>query len=206
MKKFLTTITLQVEGAKKFIYEDASGKDTERVLTSFPIIQQISDVTSKGENIKVITLLTGNLQSKINFNLFVDELNALKEKIGFNYELSVIEKRESEDIESIIKLFSDIISNVEDNDRLYACITYGTKPMPIVTTMALRYAYKIKQNVEIEALIYGLVYRSPDKESEAVIYDTTALFYIDSMVDRIATMGVENPEIALKTLLGTEEK
>lgn len=204
MKKFITTITLQVEGAKKFYYKDALGNGGERVLTSFPIIQQISDVVTPGEHIKVITLLTGNLQSKTNLEVFKDELEALKIKKGFTYELIIVEKQENEEIETIIKLFSDIISVVEDGDRLYACITYGTKPIPIVTTMALRYAYKIKTDVEVEALIYGLIYRSPDKEPEAVIYDTTALFYIDSMVDRIAAMGVNDPEAALKALLGTE--
>ena len=205
MKKYISTITLQVDGAHKHYYRDEKGLDTPRVYTSFPILQQISDTATKGEEIKVVTILVGGANNK-NYAAFKEELDALAEKLGITYTLSAIEKENVEDTGSIISLFSSIIEHVSDGDRLYACITYGTKPISIVTNMALHYAYRIKENVVVESVKYGLKDWNATEEPACVLYDTTALFYVDCLIDRIAAMKLENPEDALKALIETESK
>jgi len=204
MKKFICTITLQVMGAEKHHYADMSGKNTERVLTAFPIIQQISDVVTKGETIKIIATVVEK-ENNSNYTAFLDELEVLKEKIGFEYEIAIIEKPNNEKIDTIIELFAKISNHIEDGDTLYACLTYGTKPVSTITTMALHYAYRIKKDVTVGAVIYGQKNWGSAIEPKCELYDTTSLFYIDLLIDRIANMKVEDPEAALKMLLDMGE-
>lgn len=203
MKKFISTITLQHRGAEKHYYRQ-EGMDTERILTAFPILQKVSDVVTAGEHISVVALVVGGPEENENYKAFCQELEALKEKLGFTYTLTCICKENNEKIESIISLFGAILSHVADEDRLYACVTYGTKPMATVTTMALHYAYRNKKNISVESVIYGQKNWGAAQEPACEIFDTTALFYIDCLIDRIAAMKVADPEAALKSLMGLE--
>ena len=80
-----------------------------------------------------------------------------------------------------------------------------TRRSATVTTMALHYAYRIKEDVVVEAVKYGLLDWNAKEEPKGILYDTTALFYIDCLIDRIAAMKLSDPEGALKALLGTEK-
>ena len=203
MKKFITTITLQHQGAEKHEYIQ-EGVDTPRIMTAFPILQKVKDVVSAGEQVIFVPLVVGSPEESRNYREFELELQALAEEVGFRYALNPICKENNEKVESMIRLFSDIISQVADGDQLYACVTYGTKPMATLTTMALHYAYRIKKQVSVEAVIYGLKNWGVTQEPICSLYDTTALFYIDCLIDRIADMQVADPENALRSLLGTE--
>lgn len=204
MKKYISTITLQTNGAQKHYYRDEKGLDTPRVYTAFPILQQISDTTVAGEEIQLVTIVVGGTQNNQNYIAFSKELDALAKKQGIRYTHTTIDKEDTEEVNSIITLFCNIIAQVSDGDRLYACVTYGTKPIATVTTMALHYAYRIKEDVLVEAVKYGLKDWDATEEPACVLYDTTALFYIDCLIDRIAAMKLEDPEKALKTLIQGE--
>ena len=203
MKKYLSTITLQVNGAQKHEYQDEGGLTTPRLCTAFPILQQISD-TAANEEIELVTIVVGSKESNRNYAAFMEELDTLSANLGLTYKQTIIEKPDSETVETIIDLFTDIIAHVADNDRLYACVTYGTKPVATVLTMALHYAYRIKQNVRVEAVKYGQNNWNATQEPACILYDTTALFYIDCLIDRVAAMKVADPEQALKALIYTE--
>ena len=97
------------------------------------------------------------------------------------------------------------------DEELYACITYGTKPTPIVESMALNYAYKLKKNVSVGCIVYGrfmnhnprLTAEENEKNKENNgIYDTRALFFMDSMVNKLAEMKAPDPENAIRSMLG----
>ena len=203
MKKFITTITLQHQGAEKHAYIQ-EGVTTPRIMTAFPILQKVRDVVSAGEQIALVPLVVGSPQESRNYREFEQELQALAAERGFTYTLNPICKENNEKVESMIRLFSDIICQVSDGDQLYACVTYGTKPMATLTTMALHYAYRVKKQVSVEAIVYGLKNWGAENEPVCSLYDTTALFYIDCLIDRIADMQVADPETALRSLLGTE--
>lgn len=203
MKKYLSTITLQVNGAQKHEYQDESGLATPRLCTAFPILQQISD-TAANEEIALVTIVVGGKENNRNYAAFMEELDALAPKLGITYTQIVIDKPDSETVETIIDLFADIIGHVTNNDRLYACVTYGTKPVATVLTMALHYAYRIKQDVRVEAVKYGQKNWNATQEPACTLYDTTALFYIDCLIDRVAAMKLADPEQALKALIYTE--
>ncbi len=204
MKKYISTITLQTKGAIKHNYRDSKGIETPRIRTAFPILQQISDTVEKGEEISVITIVVGGEENNENLRAFREELEELKNQKGFFYTQECILKEESEEVESILSLFLAITKKVSDGDRLYACITYGTKPIAMVTNMALHYAYRIKKDVLIEAVKYGMKDWNATEEPVGILYDTTALFYLDCLIDRISSMKLENPEEALRALIETE--
>ena len=63
--------------------------------------------------------------------------------------------------------------------------------------MALNYAYKVKLNVEIGAIIYGSFYSGT---REALIYDLTALFYTNSLFLELADAGESDPVSKLKEI------
>lgn len=204
MKKYISTVTLQTGGAQKHYYRDEKGMDTPRVFTAFPILQQISDTAAAGEEIQVVTIVVGGVENNQNYAAFAQELDTLAKERGIVYTHTTIDKEDTEEVNSIIALFCHIIGQVSDGDRLYACITYGTKPIATVTTMALHYAYRIKEDVLVEAVKYGLKDWNATEEPVCVLYDTTALFYIDCLIDRIAAMKLEDPEKALKALIQRE--
>ena len=204
MKKYISTITLQTGGTQKHYYRDEKGLDTPRVYTAFPILQQISDTAAAGEDIRVITIVVGGIQNNQNYTAFAQELDSLAKERGFSFTHTAIDKEDTEEVNSIITLFSNIINQVSDGDQLYACVTYGTKPIATVTTMALHYAYRIKENVVVKAVKYGLKDWNATQEPVCILYDTTALFYIDCLIDRIAAMKLEDPESALKSLIQRE--
>ena len=60
-------------------------------------------------------------------------------------------------------------------------------------------SYKIKNNVDIKKIVYG---SGPWEGSR--IFDVTPLFYIDSAVNSLAKLKLNNPEDALRSLLGLE--
>ena len=122
----------------------------------------------------------------------------LKKK-GFSYEIQPVIKELGDTVDDMLQLFSSLIENVSDEDHLFACITYGTKPISILEIMALHYAYKVKKDVKIEKIVYG---SGPWEGS--MIYDTTPLFYVDSSIESLAKLKLEHPENALRVMLGLE--
>jgi len=97
-------------------------------------------------------------------------------------------------------LFSDINNLIGDNEEIYACITYGTKPTPIIETMALNYAIKLKKNVTVGCIVYGRYMHIDDNDNNG-IYDTTALFRMDSIVNKLAEKKAKHPEKAIRLML-----
>ena len=104
-------------------------------------------------------------------------------------------------VSAIVHVFQELINRTDDEDELFACITFGSKPMPLALVMALQYAYRIKSNVVIECVVYGQIDRSGNKPT-ARIYDVTALVQLDEIVRLLAERGVVDPESALKQIVG----
>ena len=182
--------------------------------TRFPIIPVINGYAETDDKIRVIAILTDGNNFKYNYETyFIDEINGIvreKELILNKNEIEIIRTADSEDIETHIKLFGDIIAKIGDDEELYACITYGTKPTPLIESMSLNYAHKLKKNVSIGCIVYGRYMNNnpkltpeeneKNKENNG-IYDTTSLFYMDSMVNKLAEIKAPNPEKAIRLML-----
>lgn len=60
-----------------------------------------------------------------------------------------------ESLDSHIATFQKLIDRTEEGDDLYACLTFGSKPTPLVEVMAMQYAYRVHRDVTITCAVYG---------------------------------------------------
>jgi len=187
---------------KAFVYKPRGNSKLAYGETRFPIIPAINGYTEKGDKIRVIAILTEGENFAHNYRTyFVREINEIVKKKGLIFDgIEIVSSPDSEDIDTQLKLFGDVIDLIRDNEEIYACITYGTKPTPILESMALRYAYLLKKDVSIGCIVYGR-YTFIDESDNNGIYDTTALFHMESVVNRLAELKISKPEIAIKAML-----
>ncbi len=212
MKKFISTSPYQPkpgpdpnnpekinEGLKKGIYLAADNQllsyDT---LTSFPIIPTINGYVEEGEQIEVITIVPKYENAEYNYELLKEEIEALSKKKSFKYTLKEIRVPYNNAIDTELELFSKLIDCTNDEDTLYTCITYGSKPFPLIQIIAFNYAYRIRKNVSIGCIVYGA---KDHNNGNMAIYDITSLLYIDEAVRLMAEQKVENPTEMIKNLL-----
>ena len=205
MKKFISIIPLQdpLESAE---YKAIDCDKAKAICKSrFPIISLIANNVKEGEVIKLVINSIDNPVVVKNKKLFFEEVDALAAEINFKYDVSEIEKVDNEKTETHLKLFSDLLDEFEENDEIFACITYGTKPLSVVVNMALNYAYKSFENVYINTIIYGLI-TDRDLPQKGEIYDVTSLFYMDSIVNELAGLKIKNPKLTIREMLNLNEK
>jgi hypothetical protein len=195
--------TPEKDGLRPVLYEAKGNSKLAYGKTRFPIVPVINGYTEKGDKIRVIAILTDGANYKYNYETyFVPEISELTRRNGYVFsQIETISTPDSEDIETQLELFADIIGIIGDNEEIYACITYGTKPTPIVQFIALNYAYKLKKNASIGCVAYGR-FTHNDTNNNNGIYDQTALFYMDSIVNKLADMKAPHPETAIRAMLG----
>lgn len=208
MKKFIMTSPYQPEpdpkknirGLEKGIYIAADNQllayDTP---TSFPIIAAINGYVDEGEEIELITVVSDYKNAEYNYGLLKEEIEVLSQKNGFSYTLKEVRIPYNNEIETELELFGKLIDCTADGDTLYTCITYGSKPFPLIQIMALNYAYRIRKNVSIGCIVYGA--KDHNEEGKMKVYDITSLLYIDETVRLMAEQKVDNPTELIKNLL-----
>jgi hypothetical protein len=209
-KTFITVIAEQAVGnLKKSVYKAPESKELfYEKGSSFPIINVINAYAEPEDEIKIIAIMNKERDSaKYNFEeIFKSELMEVKQEKGLKNldieNIHIIDAISDQTMESNLNLFEDILEALDDNETLYACITYGTKPMPMMLFMALNYAYKVKMNIEIGAIVYGAFY-SGEGAPGAAIYDLTSLFYTNALFLELANAGESDPVGKLKEIRKT---
>lgn len=206
MKKFITAISLQGRDLKKNVYMPIKDAPKYEKPTSFPIMASINASVSADEEIEVYAIVIGGdsdaAAQNRNYEIFEEELSALSKEKGFRYTIKKIDKDENDDADALTSLFCRIIGLSEDGDELSACITYGTKPISVVTIMALHYAYRVHKNVDVKNIVYGRMLWNEGADHSAEIFDVSPLFYIDCATENLAKLNLKNPEEALRLMLG----
>jgi len=205
-KTFLTVVPFQPKGLlKAACYQPVGNDKLAYSETRFPIIPVIAGYAEPGDSIRVVAIKKDGESCKHNFNEYLArEVQELCEKKDLLFDgIEVIQTPDEETIEVQLKLFSDIVAVLRENEKLYACITYGTKPTPIVLSMALNYAHRLKKGASVECIAYG---RYDFDTKASYIYNTTSLFYMDSIVNKLADMRASNPEKAIRLMLGLDEQ
>lgn len=207
MKHFITTIALQ-ERLSAVSYRNIEGAeylDNDREFTN-PVLIPLKNLAGKGEKVRITAILTndGNGRCERNFKTFKEEVEALRDEIGFEYD--GIEEVSVEYAESTMKhlnFFEALIEHIHDSDELIVDITYGNKPTPIVLQLALTFAYLYKENTVVKALTYGEFVHGPDKKG--YIYDVSALFYMNSIMAEMTSAKPKDPLGFIKMILGKGE-
>jgi len=202
MKKFiLATSHLSEHMLTACVYKPVDNPELAFGITHFPSIPLINAHIEFGDAIKVITVTYNTPNCHRNLALLDSEIAQVCADNGATYELESIEVPFDDSIKAILNVYKQLIARVDDGDELYADITYGSKPMPIVLTMALQYAYRTKKNVSIECVTYGQI--SHHKETkDAKIYDVTALVQLDEIVRLMADGNVSDPASVIDRIIG----
>lgn len=203
MKKFITNIPLQGKGQLIPAYYQAVGnaKLQMEVPVCFPILAAINGYVSPGECFQVIAVQADSEDGRRNFAAFSQELDALCQQKEIHCEkIEVVPGPADERVASHMETFQKLIDFVGDDDELFACITYGTKPMSMAVLMAVQYAYRLKSNTSISCIVYGQVDRSVSPP-KAFVYDETALVQMGEIIRVLAERGVSDPKRVIDGIL-----
>ena len=202
MKKFLlVTPQLPEHMLAVYKYEPADNGLLEYGPTHFPAIPLINAHIDSGDEIRILTVTYDIPECHRNLQVLENEIATVCSKNGTSYSLESIDVPFDDSIQAILNVYQELIARVDDGDELYADITYGSKPMPIVLTMALQYAYRTKSNASIECVVYGQVshHKTP---KEARIYDVTALVQLDEIVRLMADGRISDPKSIIDLIIG----
>lgn len=163
----------------------------------FPITAAINAYANETDNIKVIAIRSiydENLMYNWE-NFFLPEMEKVRSEKGIakdNFRIEYIDMDTFLGINASIELFEKLLKAVGDHERLHACITFGTKPLPMILFAALNYAYKIRVNTGVECILYGNLYAGGGKR-EPQIDDMTPLFYTNALFTSLAELGEQDP-------------
>jgi CRISPR-associated protein (cas_TM1812). len=211
MKKFIATSPLQENlSCVQYVAIDNDALQFDQ-STRFPVIPLLNAYVKEGEEIELIVLCHighedrhGNYKdpSGRNYDMLLEELEALQEKKNFQCKVQKIEMEYDECIKKHLENFQNLIEKIEDGDELYACMSYGTKAVPMIEMMALNYAYRAKFNTHIGCIVYGAtIFDKESKITDAKIYDMTPLFYMDEIVRKVADMKIQDPLETIRQVL-----
>lgn len=202
MKTFLSFAPRQPEHAlKKAVYEPVDNGALAYGETRFPILPVIHAYARPDEAFRVLLVVEEYENSIQNAQTFRQELEALCRADGLLCpEVEVLSIPFDDSVATQIATFRLLTEQIQDNADLYACITYGSKPAPIVELMALRYARQMKKDTYIACVVYG---QFDHNRGKAVLYDVTALARLDDLMRVLTDSGVPDPQAMLQTLLDT---
>ena len=208
LKKFIMITPLQpiLNGEDKLRLSryEAVGNDLLRYDrdTRFPLMALINAYAQRGEEIRVIAVTPDTQAAHVHFRQLEEELAALQAEKGFVCAgPEKVTMTYAGDVNAQIELFEKLFPLFEDGDTLYACLTYGNKPMPIAELMAIQYAYRVRKDVLIGCLVYGEVDHSVEGKAPMRVFDITALAQLDELVRMLAELKVSDPAAMLKQIL-----
>lgn len=172
--------------------------DTRLTETAFPIVPVIDATLQPGDTATVVAVRQHNTGRNKNMDILRRELEGLGRS---NWTLRDLTVPESQERDLLLGLFAEMISFLQDDTCYYACMTFGTKTYPVVLFSALSYADKIRSNTQICGIYYREVLRTQGKMRESHLYDVTALFTLNSLVDLVASMDCEDKAPMIRRML-----
>ena len=172
--------------------------DTRLTETAFPIVPVIAAPLQPGDTATVVAVRQQNTGRNRNMDILRRELEGLGRS---NWTLRDLTVPESQEKDLLLGLFAEMIGCLQDDTCYYACMTFGTKTYPVVLFSALSYADKIRRNTQICGIYYREVLRTQGKMRESRLYDVTALFTLNSLVDLVADMDCDAKEPMIRRML-----
>ena len=203
MKKFFTAIPLQPKGELGEYYYNAVDNENLQInkQISFPILSAINGYVEKGEKFELVVVLEKSENARYNFEIFKTQLNAICEDKGIICKaINCIEIDTDESVSYHLETFQKLIEYTNEDDELFLCVTFGTKPLSMTMKLAIQYAYRIKRNTSISCVVYGKVDRTGEQE-KGYLYDETAILKLDEIVRVLADRKVENPAKIVSNIL-----
>ena len=176
LKTYITTVPLQGKLDPMLYQRERAEAPT---ATCFPIVQVIRDTLEPGDTVRLLAIRQENADTARNYQRLLEELAQL----GITEEqVEPVPLPEDQRPETLIGLCRDLVDALPQVARVYACITYGSKSIPVVTLTALTCAEATHTELEVGGVYYGEVRRENGKVVGARLYEMSALYQLAGLV------------------------
>ena len=176
LKTYITTVPLQGKLDPMLYQRERAEAPT---ATCFPIVQVMRDTLEPGDTVRLLAIRQENADTARNYQRLLEELAQLgiaKEQV------EPVPLPEDQRPEMLIGLCRDLVDALPQVTRVYACITYGSKSIPVVTLTALSCAEATHTELEVGGVYYGEVKRENGKVVGARLYEMAALYQLAGLV------------------------
>lgn len=176
LKTYITTVPLQGKLDPMLYQRERAEAPT---ATCFPIVQVMRDTLEPGDTVRLLAIWQENADTARNYQRLLEELAQLgiaKEQV------EPVPLPEDQRPETLIGLCRDLVDALPQVTRVYACITYGSKSIPVVTLTALSCAEATHTELEVGGVYYGEVKRENGKVVGARLYEMSALYQLAGLV------------------------
>lgn len=176
LKTYITTVPLQGKLDPMLYQRERAEAPT---ATCFPIVQVMRDTLEPGDTVRLLAIRQENVDTARNYQRLLEELAQLgiaKEQV------EPVPLPEDQRPETLIGLCRDLVDALPQVTRVYACITYGSKSIPVVTLTALSCAEATHTELEVGGVYYGEVKRENGKVVGARLYEMAALYQLAGLV------------------------
>lgn len=176
LKTYITTVPLQGKLDPMLYQRERVGAPT---ATCFPIVQVMRDTLEPGDTVRLLAIRQENADTARNYQRLLEELAQL----GIaEAQVEPVPLPEDQRPETLIGLCRDLVDALPQVTRVYACITYGSKSIPVVTLTALSCAEATHTELEVGGVYYGEVKRENGKVVGARLYEMSALYQLAGLV------------------------
>ena len=176
LKTYITTVPLQGKLDPMLYQRERAEAPT---ATCFPIVQVIRDTLEPGDTVRLLAIRQENADTARNYQRLLEELAQL----GIAEEqVEPVPLPEDQRPETLIGLCRDLVDALPQVTRVYACITYGSKSIPVVTLTALSCAEATHTELEVGGVYYAEVKRENGKVVGARLYEMAALYQLAGLV------------------------
>ena len=179
---YLTTVPLQGKFDLEKIAYGSTLPGGESIQTLFPILQVIHDTMQPNDSAQVLVIRQKNADTARNYTYLLEELAAQGIPEDKVVQIALPEKQ---DPATLVGLCRDVADALPQVGRVYACITYGTKSIPVVEMAALRCAEATHTELEVGGLYYGEVQRLGGVTQAAHLHDVSVLYRLAGLVGGI---------------------
>lgn len=176
LKTYITTVPLQGKLDPMLYQRERAEAPT---ATCFPIVQVMRDTLEPGDTVRLLAIRQENADTARNYQRLLEELAQL----GIaKAQVEPVPLPEDQRPETLIGLCRDLVDALPQVTRVYACITYGSKSIPVVTLTALSCAEATHTELEVGGVYYGEVKRENGKVVGARLYEMSALYQLAGLV------------------------
>ena len=176
LKTYITTVPLQGKLDPMLYQRERAEAPT---ATCFPIVQVIRDTLEPGDTVRLLAIRQENADTARNYQRLLEELAQL----GIaEAQVEPVPLPEDQRPETLIGLCRDLVDALPQVTRVYDCITYGSKSIPVVTLTALSCAEATHTELEVGGAYYGEVKRENGKVVGARLYEMAALYQLAGLV------------------------
>ncbi|MGN0178186.1 MAG: TM1812 family CRISPR-associated protein [Monoglobaceae bacterium] len=201
MKKvFITTVPEQEPGKlKAHIYQTEQADIKSERETEFPIFNVLENEHGEEHELIMIIVKQPGENFDYNYEILKKDIKDFEDRHGEKINTVLVERGIEETLDVYTDLFKKLAAAIPDNCNIYTDITYGTKPGYTVIFAAMTYALRLKENVDIDKVVYGKIFW---REGKASIYEITRLFYFNYLIEDVAKLDCDEPQKAIDILFG----